>query len=107
MYEKGDSESESESSSNEFETLSMDEIEDLVADNLTGILPDVIPYRFVPTQERSYEKLLGLKPQSMISRRDSNRSKKENLALSRYRKEAGHIFYMKLRNDISGFVGIA
>lgn len=72
----------------------MDEIEDLVADNLTGVLPDVIPYRFVPTQERSYEKLLGLKPQSMISRRDSNRSKKREFGIKSLQKRGRtHILY--------------
>ena len=84
----------------------MEDLENYVAEYLNETIPDVVPYKYLPTQERSYEKLLGLKPDTMISRLDREKEVNEKDELKKYRQDACHVFYKKLRNEITSFVSL-
>ena len=51
----------------------MEHLENYVAEYLNETIPNVVPYKYLPLQERSYEKLLGLKPDNLISRLDKDK----------------------------------
>ena len=84
----------------------MEDLENYVAEYLNETIPDVVPYKYLPTQERSYEKLLGLKPDNMIPRLDREKEVNEKVELKKYRQDACHVFYKKLRNEITNFVSL-
>ena len=86
------------------EFVSMEDLENYVAEYLNETIPNVVPYKYLPLQERSYEKLLGLKPDNLISRLDKDKDDNERLELRKYRQDACHVFYKKLRNEITNFV---